>query len=83
MRYSSLIAKAELKDDDIMSMTSEMNRMSFDTLRHSVDRNMRLDRKVTGYKTRIVSELIYEDELVKNLTMEIYYKATNTNPNRI
>ena len=44
---------------------------------------MSLDRKVIGYKIRTVSELIYEDELVKNMTIEICYKATNTNSNSI
>ena len=28
-------------------------------------------------------ETIYEDELVKNMTMEICYEVTNTNPNTI
>ena len=64
-------------------MTSEMSRMSFEAARPSVDQIMSLDRKVIGYKTRIVSEPIYEDELVKNMIMEIYYEATNTNPNSI
>ena len=44
---------------------------------------MSLDRKVVGYKIRTVSEPIYEDKLVKNMTMEICYSATNTNPNSI
>ena len=64
-------------------MTSEMSRMSFEPIRHRVDRNVSLDRKIIGYKTRIVSEPIYEDELVKNMTMEICYEVTNTNPNSI
>ena len=62
-------AKEENKEDDAMS------RMSFKSPRHSVDRSMSLDRKVIGYKTRTVSEPIYEDELLKNLTMEICYEA--------
>jgi len=66
-----------------MSMASEMSRMSFEPTRHSVDRSISLDRKVIGYKIRTISEPIYEDELVKNLTMEIWYEATNTNPNSI
>ena len=41
------------------------------------------DRKVIGYKTRTVSEPIYKDELVKNMTIEICYDATNTNLNCI
>jgi len=44
---------------------------------------MSLDRKVIGYKTRIISEPFDEDELVKNLTTEICFEATNTNPNNI
>jgi len=35
------------------------------------------------YKTRTISEPIYEAELLKNLTMEICYEATKTNPNSI
>jgi len=46
-------------------------------------RNMSLDRKVIEYKIRTISEPIYEDKLVKNITMEICYEATNTNPNSI
>ena len=57
--------------------------MSFESTRPSVDRSMSLDIKAIGYKTRTVSEPIYEDELVKNMTMEISYEATNTNPNSI
>jgi len=41
------------------------------------------DRKVIGYKIRTISEPIYEDELLKNLTMGICYEATNSNPNGI
>ena len=44
---------------------------------------MSLDRKVSGYKTRTISEPFYEDELLKNLTMKICYGATKTNPNSI
>jgi len=44
---------------------------------------MSLDRKVIEYKTKTISEPIYEDELLKNLTMEICYEATNTNSNSI
>ena len=57
--------------------------MSFEAARPSIDWLPSLDRKVIGYKTRTVSEPIYEDELVKNMTMEICYEATNTNPNNI
>ena len=80
--YSSS-AKEEIKEDDTMSMASEMSRVSFESARHSVDRGMSLDRKVIGYKTRTISEPIHEGELPKNLTMEICYEATNTNPNSI
>ena len=62
-----------------MSIVSEMGIMSFESARHSVDRSMSLNRKVIVYKTRIISEPIYEDELLKNLTMEICYEATKTN----
>ena len=76
-------AMEEIKEDDTMNMASVMSRMSFELARHSVDRSMSLDRKVIGYKTRTISEPTYEDELLKNLTMEICYEATNTNPNNI
>lgn len=64
-------------------MTSEMSRMSFELMRHSVDQSMSQDRKVIGYKTKTISDPICEDELVKNMIMEICYGATNTNPNHI
>jgi len=64
-------------------MASKTSRMSFESTRHSIDRSMSLDRKVIRYKTRTISEPIYEDELLKNLAMEICYEATNTNPNSI
>jgi len=57
--------------------------MNFEAARPSLDRLTSLDRKIIEYKTRTVSEPIYEDELVKNMTMEICYEATNTNPNGI
>jgi len=44
---------------------------------------MSLDRKVIEYKIRIVGELICEDELVKNMTMEICYEVINTITNNI
>jgi len=75
--------KEELKEDDTISMTNKMSRISFERVRHSVDQSISLDRKVIRYKTRTVSESIYKDALVKNLTMEIYYEANNTNPNSI
>ena len=75
-------AKEEIKDDDTMSMASEMSR-SLEAARPSLYRLTSLDRKVIGYKTRTLSKPIYEDELVKNITMKISYEATNTNPNSI
>ena len=51
--------KEQLKDDHRISITREMSRISFESTRPSVDRSMSLDSKVTGYKTRIVSEPIY------------------------
>ena len=66
-----------------MSATDEMSRMSFEAARNSVDRSMSLDRKVNGYKTRTITEPIYEDKLLKNLAVEICYEAPNTNPNTI
>ena len=52
----SSLAKEDIKQDDTMSMASEISRMSFESTRHSVDRSMSLDRKVIGYKTRTISE---------------------------
>ena len=75
--------KEQLKEDDTISMTNEMSRMSFETARPGIDRIMSLDRKVIGYKTRIVSEAIYEDELLKSMIMKICYEVTNTNLNII
>ena len=73
--------KEDLKKDDTISLASEISRMSFEAARPSADWSISLERKVIGYKTRTVSEPIYEDELVKNMTMEICYEATNRNPN--
>ena len=64
-------------------MTSEMSRMSFESPRPSVDWSMSIDRKVIRYKIRTVSESIYKDELVKNMTKEICYEVTYTNSNSI
>ena len=83
MGRSSSFAKEKLKEDDTINMTNEMIRMSLELTRHGVDRSMSLDRKVIGYKTRTVSQSIYEDKLVKNMTIKICYDATNTNPNNI
>jgi len=41
-------AKEEIKEDDTMSIASEMSIMSFESTRHSVDRSMSLDRKLIG-----------------------------------
>ena len=56
-REGSLSAKEEFKEDNIISVTSKISRMSFGPVRHSVDRIMSQDRKVVGYK-RTVSEPI-------------------------
>jgi len=72
-REGSSSAKEEFKED-IISLTSEMSRMSFEAARPNRDILTSLDRKVVGYKTRTISEPIYEDELVKNTTMEICYE---------
>ena len=60
-----------------------MSRMSLEAARPSIDRIRSQERKVIEYKTRTVSEPIYEDGLVKNMTMEICYEATNVNLNSI
>jgi len=65
----SLSAKEDLKEDDTISITGEMSRMSFEAVRPNLDRLISLKRKVIGYKSRTVSEPIYEDELVKNMTI--------------
>ena len=57
-------AKEKLKEDNTISLISEMSRMSFESARPSVDRSMSLERKVIGYTARTVSEPIYDDELV-------------------
>jgi len=77
------LGKEELKEDETISMTNEISRMSFEAIRPSVDRIMSLDRKVIGYKNRTVSEPIYEDELIKNMTMKICSEVANTNLNSI
>jgi len=66
-----------------MSMTSEIRRMSVEPAKHKLDQNMSLDRKIIWYKTRIVGETIYENKLVKNLTMEMCYGATRIIRNSI
>ena len=82
-RNGSSSVKEELKEDDTVSMTSEMSRMSFEAARPSLDRLTSLDRKVIRYKTRTVGELIYKDKLLKNMTMEICYEAIKTNAKSI
>ena len=56
--------KEELKEDDTISIRSEMSRMSFDAVRPSIDRITSLERKVFGYETRTISEPIYELSLI-------------------
>ena len=82
-REGSSSAKEGLKEEDTIRATNEMSTMSFELARHSVDRSMILDRKVIEYKITTVSEPFYKNELVKRMTMEIWYKITNTNPNSI
>jgi len=67
----SSTAKEELKEDDTMSVAREMSKMSFEPARHSVDRSMSLDKKLIENKISTISEPIYEDEVLKNLAMEI------------
>ena len=83
MGEGSSTIKGEVKEDDTISMISEMSRMSFETVRHSVDQSMSLGRTIIGYKTRTVSQPIDEDEFVKNMTLEIYYEVASTNPDTI
>jgi len=73
-------SKEEHKEDDTISMTCEMCRMSFETVRPSLDRLTSMERKVIGYKTRTVSEPIYEDELVKNMTWKYPLKLPIQTP---
>jgi len=80
---SFLTTTEELKEDNTMGIDSEMSRMSFKLIRHSVDRNMSLDRNITKWKARTINEPTYEDEFAKNLTTEICYEAINTKPNSI
>ena len=56
-------AKEENKEDDAMSMASEMSRMSFEPARHSVDCNMSLDRK----------SLCTKPELLVSQSMKLNY----------
>jgi len=53
----SSTTKEELKEDDTMSVASEICRMSFEPERYSVDRSIILDRKVIGYKMRTLANL--------------------------
>ena len=43
---SSSSAKEDIKEDDTMSMASEMSRTSFESARYSIDRSISIDRKV-------------------------------------
>ena len=76
----SLATGEDIKEHDIISMTSGISIMSLEPTRHSIDRSMSLDGKVIGCKTRIVSEQTYEDKFIKNITMEKCYQVTSTNP---
>jgi len=42
----SLSAKEKFKEDDMISMTSETSRMSFESARPSVDRSMSLEKNI-------------------------------------
>ena len=68
---------------DIEYLGRYISRMSFEPIRDSIDQSMSLGRKDIGYKTRTISEPIYEYELVNNLAMQICYEVANTNPNSI
>ena len=46
--------KEELKEDDIISMTSEMSRMCFESTRPSVNQSMSLDRRSLGVKQELL-----------------------------
>ena len=50
----SLSIKEDIKEDDTMSMASEMSRITFEPARHNVDRSMSLDRKVIGAKPELL-----------------------------
>mgnify|MGYP001133441771 CR=1 FL=1 len=52
---ASSSTKEELKKDDIISMTSEISRMSFEPTRHNVDRSMSLDKKNSLCTTKELS----------------------------
>jgi len=49
-----LIAKEELKEDNTMSIASEVSRMSFELARHSIDRSISLDKKAIDYKKGVL-----------------------------
>ena len=55
MGEGSSSAKEEFNGVDTISMTSEMNWMSFEYARGNVDQNMSIERKVTEYKIRIAT----------------------------
>ena len=60
-----------------------MSRLSSELVRHSVDESMSLDRKVIRHKPRTISESICQNELVKNMIIEICYEVMNINANSI
>jgi len=51
----SSMAKEAFEENDTMSMTTEMSRMSFEPTRHRVNRSMNLDNKL---KRTIVSQYV-------------------------
>jgi len=53
-REGSSSIKDETKEDDTMSITSEMGRMSFESARHNVHQSMSLDRKSSDTKLELL-----------------------------
>jgi len=46
--------REELKEDDIISITSEMSQIIFESARYSVDRSMSLNKKSLGTKHELL-----------------------------
>ena len=63
-------------------MTDKMSRTSFEPVGNNVEWSNSLDIKVIEYEARTISDPIYEDELVKNIIIEIHHEVTNINSNR-
>lgn len=58
-----------IKEEDNQSVFSDISKMSFELVRVSIDGISVDGRRFVVYKTRIISEVIYEDEL--NFVLEI------------